>query len=303
MWPADQAWRAPVGDFPPRWASAWGDDRYGLWADLVVGGVTQRMRWIEPTGPEGFWMGSTGKQLRELRANSPSDSETGVWRGLGGAEAPRHCVVLGQGFWLADTPCTQALWLEVTNGNQPSLFANRVDSQMRPVEQVSWQDVNHVFLVGLRSHGLPVSLLQTGLPTEAEWEYACRAGSVTAYAWGDTCSSDQANVIHAAGALRETSPVKRYKPNAWGLYDMHGNVWEWCADGWREYSAAVATDPVGLSGPQDPRVVRGGSWLNHAAEARSACRHPLPPGLRHRSTGFRLALRSPALLQPSREPA
>ena len=176
MWPDHDRWRAPVGDFPPRWASAWGDDRYGLWADLTVAGVTQRLRWIEPTGPEGFWMGTDEAVWRRW----PKD-----YRDLCKDELPRHRVVLSRGFWLADTPCTQALWQAVTAGPNPSQFAQAEDVAQRPVEQVSWDDIDEQFVPGLATNRLPLDRVQITLPTEAEWEWACRAGSETAYAWGD----------------------------------------------------------------------------------------------------------------------
>ena len=104
IWPVADRWRAPAGDFPPRWATAWGDDEFGLWADLTVGEVSQRMRWIEPTGPAGFWMGSPGAEREAL-----TDKDLRDWAHRSEQEPLR--VRVPEGFWLADTPCTQGLWL------------------------------------------------------------------------------------------------------------------------------------------------------------------------------------------------
>ncbi|MBQ0961797.1 formylglycine-generating enzyme family protein [Ideonella sp. 4Y11] len=253
----------------PAWATRWGHDAWGLFAELDCAGITQRMRYLRPGQ---FSMGS------------PEDEAGGY-----DDERPHHAVTLTQGLWLADTPCTQALWQAVM-GDNPSHFKDRPDAAERPVEQVSWEDVQ-VFLERLKAW-LPDGLAPV-LPTEAEWEYACRAGSVTDYAWGDAFDPERANAYQEKGGLGETSAVKHYAPNAWGLYDMHGNVWEWCADGRRDYDQRPQTDPRGPEGPQDPRVLRGGSWGSLPARARSAFRYRLHPGERYR-LGFRLALRSPS---------
>lgn len=263
--------------FPPPWASAWGDDRHGLWADLKVQGVVQRMRWIEPGE---FEMGSpmTGQELQY-------------------EEGPQHRVCITRGFWLADTACTQALWQAVM-GSNPSHFKG--DDQC-PVESVSHEDVEQ-FLKRLQptceGHA-------TVLPTEAEWEYACRAGTMTAFSFGNTVTPDQVNYngnhpdgSGEKGLYRErTVPVKALLCNAWGLYQMHGNVDEWCMDDTRTYAALakadVLLDPTGpeAQGPEANRAVRGGSWIDRAHFARSACRDA--DQRRHSSyyLGFRLALR------------
>lgn len=263
--------------FPPLCASAWGDDRYGLWCEIEVGGVVQRLRWIEPGE---FWMGSERDAL-----------------GSFDDEKPRHWVTLTRGFWLADTACTQALWQAVV-GDTPSHFTG--DPQL-PVEQVSWDTVVASFL--------PKLLLRLGvsatvsLPTEAEWEYACRAGTETAYHFGEQSHSDQVNYDGnhpppggRKGEYRErTVPVKALPANAWGLYQMHGNVWEWCADARRSYTAEPVQDPDGGQDGVD-RVLRGGSWGSEARDARSACRYHFGREIRFQLIGFRFALRS---IEPS----
>ncbi|MEF8758727.1 MAG: formylglycine-generating enzyme family protein [Candidatus Accumulibacter sp. UW25] len=270
--PADPPFPPEAGRRPPvlplPGASAWGDDAYGLWIEMEIAGVGQRFRWIEPGE---FWMGS------EDEAERYDD------------EGPRHGVRLTAGFWLADTVCTQALWQAVT-GENPSRFT---DDPMNPVEQVSWDDVN-AFLQRVASSLPGVS---PALPTEAEWEYACRAGSEGPFNLGATISPGQANYDgnhpYAGGEKGEfrgkTVPVKTFPPNAWGLYEMHGNVWEWCADGLREYDSASQVNPRGPEGDA-PRVVRGGSWLYDAGRLRSASRNSWPRVYRLVYQGFRFSL-------------
>jgi formylglycine-generating enzyme required for sulfatase activity len=128
------------------------------------------------------------------------------------------------------------------------------------------------------------------LPTEAEWEYAARAGPTTAFAFGDSLTSDQANFNSGKGAYRNgTMPVGSFQPNAWGLYDMHGNVYEWCQDDYHDsYNGAPGDGSAGLSSG-DKRVVRGGSGGN-ASNLRSAVRHPFAPDTRTGSVGFRVVV-------------
>ena len=276
MWlEADRA-RAPVGDFPPRWADAFGDDEFGLWADFVQKGVRQRMRWIEPGS---FVMGSSAEERQRI-------DNKDIRERADQHELPAHPVTITRGFWLADTPCTQALWGAVLGGKNPSHFAEGDEAPQRPVEQVSWDDAQR-FLQAL-AQALPHS--QPALPSEAEWEYACRAGTQTAYWWGEAMNLDLANVVGQSGS---TSPVKHYRPNPWGLHDMHGNVWEWCADtGLRSYQGRPEADPQGIANG-DVRVLRGGAWFVRAAYARAAYRGHVPRGLAGHCNGFRLALRSP----------
>ncbi|MES2670338.1 MAG: SUMF1/EgtB/PvdO family nonheme iron enzyme [Pseudomonadota bacterium] len=210
-------------------------------------------------------------------------------------EHPQHLVTLSRGLWLAETPCTQALWQAVM-GNNPSHFKQSEDSPRRPAEQVSWDEVQ-TFLNALQR------LLPPGceavLPTESQWEYACRAGTQTEYWWGDEPDNVRANWYEQHKC---TTPVDRYPPNPWGLYDMHGNVWEWCADGQRGYAAEPARDPEG-PGAGEARVVRGGSWIDHASYARAAFRRRRPRGSAYQHFGFRFALRSPVEADaPAAEP-
>ena len=238
-------------------------DALGLRLRLGLGEVTQDFHWI---APGSFWMGSPATE-----ADRDDD------------EGPQHRVTISRGFWLANTPCTQALW-QFVMGRNPSHFAQGADAPARPIESVSWDDVQ-AFLQGLRQL-LPEGC-EPGLPTEAEWEYACRAGTQTAYAWGKQFIDGHANV-----GSRASTAVFAYPPNPWGLFDMHGNVWEWCADAPRRYQDRPEVDPHGGT-EGDYRVLRGGAWRLLAAFARAAFRFRVQRGHARRDDGFRLALRSP----------
>ena len=267
--------------FPPVGASAWGDDQYGLWIEVVIGGPVQRFRWIEPGE---FLMGSPEGEPE---------------RGAGEeGEGPQHVVRLTEGYWLADTACSQAVW-EAVMGSNPSDFK---DDPQNPVERVSWDDVASEGGF-LRRLELLLPGMVASLPTEAEWEYACRGGTETAFNWGsDTITREQANynasIVYSKGLTSEcrqkTVPVKSFAPNAWGLYQMHGNVWEWCADGLRSYDGTPQENPRGQysDGENAPRVVRGGSWGDSPHWLRAAFRRWWHRGRRLHDRGFRLLLRS-----------
>jgi formylglycine-generating enzyme required for sulfatase activity len=191
-------------------------------------------------------------------------------------EGPRHEVRLTQGYWLFDTPCTQALWRAVMDDN-PSGF----QGEDRPVENVSWADCQG-FIERLNAQ-LPELGLR--LPTEAQWEYACRAGTETArYA-------DNLDTIawYAENSGSETHAVGQLQPNAWGLYDMLGNVFEWCDDGRRDYTEETQVDPVGSIEADALRVIRGGSWFDSALLVRAAYRDWVHPGHAVDLLGFRCA--------------
>ena len=253
---------------PPDWATAWGQDQYGLYADFTLDNISQRFRWI---APGTFLMGSPETEID------------------GYEDENQHRVTLSQGFWLADSACNQELWTTVM-GDNPSKFQ---DNDNNPVETVSWDDVKQ-FINKLNSTH---SDLQARLPTEAEWEYACRAGTDTPFSFGENITPEQVNYNgeypYAGGEkglhLKQTVPVKSLPPNPWGLYEMHGNVWEWCQDWFGKYSEQAVTDPV-ESKEGDDRVLRGGSWDFNGRYARSASRFMFGPDLRFVNFGFRLAL-------------
>ena len=254
--------------FPSDWAVAWGEDAYGLWQAFVIGEVRQVMRWIPPGR---FLMGS------------PEDEPARF------GNETLHQVTLSQGYWLAETACTQALWRAVTGVN-PSHFDEDTEN---PVEQVSWEDcIKFLAQANQRIDGG----LVLRLPTEAEWEYACRAGTTTPFSFGSVLDIDSANYDgnypYAGGGKGEyrqrTVPVHRFRPNPWGLYQMHGNVWEWCADGYGDYPAGPVTDPAG-SAQARLRVRRGGAWIIIGRKLRAAYRYRVTPDFRNRHAGLRLA--------------
>ena len=251
----------------PVWASAFDLDEVGLYADFTVKGVTQRCRWI---APGTFQMGSPPDEVDR------GDNET------------PHEVTLTRGYWLADTACTQALWQAVM-GDNPSHFRN---DPANPVERVSWDDVQ-TFLARLNDL---VPGLAAGLPTEAQWESACRAGTTTPFSFGENITPEvvsyRGDYPYADGKKGRyrgrTVPVKSLPPNSWGLYEMHGNVREWCADWYGAYPAGPQTDPSGL--PKGVyRVLRGGSWDGRGQDCRAADRGRGGPGGRDDAIGFRLA--------------
>jgi formylglycine-generating enzyme len=198
----------------------------------------------------------------------------------------QHKVTLTKGFWLAIHPTTQASWQSVISSN-PSHFKG----DDLPVEQVSWEDCQN-FLRRLSERDARVYRL----PTEAEWEYACRAGTTTPFSLGETISADQANYDGnysygkgKKGVCRErTTPACSFPANAWGLYDMHGNVGEWCQDIYSKYPKEEVIDPQGpMDG--DRRVLRGGSFGLNAEYGRSASRLAPVPAYRNHGNGFRAA--------------
>ena len=203
-----------------------------------------------------------------------------------------HKVTLTQDYWLGKFPVTQAQFQAIMKYN-PSHFGG----SKRPVETVDW-DCARDFCVQLNKKfedKLPEGY-QFDLPTEAQWEYACRAGTTTAYFWGNSCTGTEANCAGyypwgntAKGPyLKRTTDVGTYEPNDWGFYDMHGNVWEWCRD-WDGSYDGDAIDPVGPSSGSN-RVLRGGSWYDCAWCCRSAYRISDDPTGRDNFVGFRLAL-------------
>jgi formylglycine-generating enzyme required for sulfatase activity len=199
-------------------------------------GVVTHLRWIPPGR---FLMGSPDEEVGR-------DSD----------EGPQHLVTLSRGFWLAGAPCTQAEWHAVMGTNPSGFKGNDL-----PVEQVSWRDCREFCKrIRLRFPGL-----EPRLPTEAEWEYACRAGTTSAYNDGSACTEPERKdpALDRLGWFNENSggkthQVRQKEANRWGLYDMHGNVREWCEDWYGDYSADDQVDPTGPASGS-ARVFRGGS--------------------------------------------
>ena len=181
---------------------------------------------------------------------------------------------------------TQEQWQAVM-GNNPSHFKG--DKNL-PVEQVSWNDCQE-FIKKLREKDKK----PYRLPSEAEWEFSCRAGTTTPFHFGETISTDQANYDGTftygngrKGVNRgKTTPVGSFPANAWGLHDMHGNLWEWCQDWFGDYPQKDVVDPQGAE-KGEFRVLRGGSWYFNPEDCRSAYRRRYLPGSRDYNRGFRL---------------
>jgi formylglycine-generating enzyme required for sulfatase activity len=198
------------------------------------------------------------------------------------AEGPQHRVTLTQGFWLGRTEVTQRQYRAVT-GKDPSRF--KETGSPAPVEEVSWLDaMEFCRLLTARERGasrLPDDHVFT-LPTEAQWEYACRAGTTGAFA-----GNPDAMAWYKSNSGDTTHPVGQKEPNPWGLYDMYGNVLEWCRDWYGNYPRGERTDPTGPEAGYF-RIARGGSW--RVEVFRSASRAGGSPGRRDYTMGFRLAL-------------
>lgn len=246
-----------------RRVSGWserGRDIFGRWSTFRIGQLEHRMRWIEPGK---FSMGARG-------AADMSQVDPG-WRRC----EPVHTVMLSRGFWLAETECTQALWRAVMDSN-PSKHLH----DDNPVEMVSWVQV-HRFLVKLNELvGGPAFCL----PTEAQWEYACRADSSNArrllgeIAWYSDNTRDH------------PMPVRLKLANPWGLHDTLGNVWEWCDDGPRVYGPDAVVDPVGPLDRSEMRVIRGGGFLSSKHfGVRAADRFAVAKQTTDLRVGFRIA--------------
>jgi formylglycine-generating enzyme required for sulfatase activity len=212
------------------------------------------------------------------------------WRGSDAAEAgrdrdegPKHEVTLSRGFYLGIHEVSQAQWTAVM-GHNPAAFRRGPEAPERPVESVSWDDCQR-FIARLNALQLGVFRL----PTEAEWEYAARAGTTARFPWGDDPKEFKTHT-HAWANSRSyavTHPVGRKPPNAWGLHDMHGNVWEWCRDWYAPYPEGPQLDPEGPSSGRE-RVFRGGSWYDFPVSLRSANRHRHAPDRRYTAVGLRL---------------
>ena len=223
-----------------------------------------------------------------------------------GSNEIQHKVSISRPFYMQNTEVTLKQWRAVMGSK---LFGRRMGPGNMPVVEISWHDcirfIKKLNVLGQWSYRLP---------TEAEWEYACRAGGSTAYSWGNTIDCGRAmygnnslksreclDYVRSRGLpIDQPAPVKSYSPNDWGLYDMHGNVWEWCQDWYGDYMTSAKIDPFGPdSGTK--RVRRGGSWFKYGYTCRSANRNPRHPANRLRTTGFRLVRREEADLNDREE--
>jgi len=239
------------------------------WTESVTG---MEFVWISPGR---FQMGSSPAEPADVRP------------------APIHNVEITRGFYLARYEVTQAQWQRVMGVN-PSQFQQC--GPRCPIETVTWYEVQDF----LRQLSEITNAGPFRLPTEAEWEYACRAGTETPFSTGETLTTTQANfdgrmayLEGSEGTFRGTpTPVGSFLPNPWGLYDMHGNVWEWTSDEYCPYATETVQDPIGrcASGLKN---IRGGSWYFSASSARCGRRYTHAPSDRGFSIGFRVVMDRP----------
>lgn len=203
-------------------------------------------------------------------------------------EQPAHSVQVAS-FAIGRYPVTQAQWLRVM-GSNPSHFKSNIGHENCPVECVSWDDAQ-AFIQKLNALTGHTSSHSYRLPSEAEWEYACRAGSTGEWCFGNDEAQLKEYAWYDQNSDKQTHPVGEKLPSAWGLHDLHGNVWEWCADTWHgNYSGAPADGSAWISGgEQNLRVLRGGCWGGATSDARCACRNYDSSGYRDNYVGFRLA--------------
>jgi formylglycine-generating enzyme required for sulfatase activity len=232
---------------------------------------------------------------------SPEDEEgREPYSWLEGSESPQHQVTI-EPFYIGKYSVTQAQWLAVM-GSNPSRFKDG-NWENRPVENVSWNDA-----IAFCDKLSKLTGQEYRLPSEAEWEYGCRAGTTTPFYFGETITTDLANydgtdnetlgwsgsyVSGPKGVCHsETTEVGKFPPNAFGLYDQHGNVWEWCGDNWHEnYEGAPTDGSVWKGGDESRRVLRGGSWINYPDNTRAANRNRYNPVDRYYYIGFRVVRR------------
>jgi formylglycine-generating enzyme len=234
----------------------------------LTNSIGMKFVWINPGS---FMMGSPNEE-KEREPFGTDESE--------------HKVTLTKGFYMGVYAVTQEEWL-VVMGYNPSVFKG---DKTLPVETVSWDDCQ-TFVRKLRDKDNN----DYRLPSESEWEYACRAGTTTPFYFGETISTDQANyngeIAYGNGQKgsyrRKTMPVGSFAANAWGLNEMHANVWEWCFDWYGAYPQHQLIDPTGPESGEK-RVLRGGSWGNVPGHCRSACRAWNVPGGKMGGGGFRV---------------
>ncbi|MBR4834944.1 MAG: SUMF1/EgtB/PvdO family nonheme iron enzyme [Thermoguttaceae bacterium] len=223
---------------------------------LTIKGVEYAFRWCPPGT---FTMGSPENE--EYR----NENET------------QHQVTLTRGFWILETEVTVGMWCSVLG--ESSTFLPHDAQADHPISCADWEDFQKL-IKALNAVGVAPEGLTFRLPTEAEWEYACRAGTTTPFFWGESLNGKKnanCNGIIPYGSVERGDvsydlwPVASQTPNAWGIYDMHGNVWEWCSDWYGRYPSAATTDPVGPSWGNE-RVLRGGGFRSYAPRCRAAMR-------------------------------
>lgn len=280
----------------PKWASSVGSDQYGYWAEIDVFGAIQRMRLIVSGS---CVMGTPTEEQAWARQISSQRGDPEVNDGLFSTET-QHRVTITTPLWLADTTVSQQIWKLVMKEN-PSHFQ---DNSLNPVDSVSWNDCE----LFLRKLNGVIRGLNADFPTEAQWEYACRAGTTSRFWTGDNPTGlrgaakildwvtakefpDIARnkpIMEMDSRYQAVAPIGSFRPNPWGLYDMHGNVSEWTRDWYDYYPEGPVQDPTGPS-TGSLKICRGGSWAESVAHARSGCRNAGRVDERTINRGFRFA--------------
>lgn len=282
---------APIVSTPMPWQSLMGQTSWvltnslQLFLDASAAGMPQRFYRVAPPAPAPLpslvWI-SPGTFLM----GSPTNETDRSWD-----EGPQTQVTLTHGFWMRAYPVTQSEYQAVI-GINPSYFLGDVS---RPADRISWEDATN--FCGLltqqeRSAGRLPAGYAYRLPTEAEWEYAARAGTTTRFSYGDDPSyTNLANYAwYVANSGQQTHPVGQKQPNPWGLYGMYGNIEEWCSDYYGPYPGGSVTDPGGPTSYQSFHVVRGGGFASAGANCRSASRGQIVGENRYRTCGLRVIL-------------
>jgi formylglycine-generating enzyme required for sulfatase activity len=262
-----------------------------VWEEVAVGGgESLKFVLIPPTtasAPEYFVMGSPDGTQGTTKEDGRDDDET------------QHEVELTRPYYLSIHEVTNGQYRRFKASHDSGRYEGQsLNGPQQPVVLVSHEDaMSFVDWLKQQKRGR-----EFRLPTESEWEYACRAGTTTPFSVGRTISTDQANFngnfTYAGGPkgeyLRRTTDVGTFAPNGWGLYDVHGNVWEWCADWYGPYPPGRLRDPQGPTTSSDSaRVLRGGSWFSIPVYVRSADRHRNAPDDRDNNMGFRVVLAAP----------
>jgi formylglycine-generating enzyme required for sulfatase activity len=244
--------------------------------------------------PQGRWEKRVllAKDVDLVLVHIPAGSfpmGSGEGRGFG-EERPKHTVTIAKAFWMSRTVITQAQW-KAAGGAPKTPFKGG----SYPVDWATWDQA--VAFIRLLNQQLRLTGEKSfRLPSEAEWEYACRAGTHTEFSFGDDASRLPDHGWFTRNSGRESHPVGQLRPNPWGLFDMHGNVWQWCQDPWNgNYKSAPPDGSARITGGgffQQKHVLRGGAWYVNAHWCRSRSRTKMSPDLRFGSTGFRVVANS-----------
>ena len=226
---------------------------------------------------------SSGVNIIGMRFVTISPGKFTMGDPVGHSDEVPHEVTLTKSFEMGLFEVTQDQYERVM-GTNPSKFKG----PQNPVNVVSWHDAVEFCRKLSAVPAEKAAGYVYRLPTEAEWEYACRAGTTTTYCFGDNDAQLGEYAWYGKNSDLKPHPVGEKKPNRWGLYDMHGNVWEWCQDWHNNYPSGAVTDPTSSGSPHGTRVLRGGDWHPFDPDCRSASRHGHGPGYSSSLVGFRV---------------